>query len=358
MPFQAFQNHDQIIRAWLLVLGVMVYGMILVGGATRLTDSGLSITEWLPISGILPPLNHASWIESFELYKTTSEYKLQNFNMSLEEFKYIYWWEWVHRLFGRLIGLVAILGLSFFWLRGWLVAQQKIHFSILIGIGGLQGIIGWWMVASGVGDTARVDVAPYRLAIHFTLALLIIAYIVILWNGSKEKSKETFSSKYRIFSVAILTLIFVQMASGALVAGLDAGRTYTDWPLINGELVPSNYIEPKLGIRSIFEGILAAQFNHRIIAYVLLTLSIFAAFRTRGETEGKLFVILATMIVIQSLWGILTLMNAAPLGLALVHQGLGVLILVYATYLTALSLGVGKTCHSSVSNGPASTNTT
>lgn len=342
MRFQALQSHDQIIRAWLLGLGVMVYGMILVGGATRLTDSGLSITEWLPIYGTLPPLSHKSWLDTFELYKTTSEYKLQNFNMSLEEFKYIYWWEWVHRLFGRLIGLVAILGLGFFWLRNWLSTPQKIHYSILIGLGGLQGFIGWWMVASGVGDTTRIDVAPYRLAIHFTLALLIIAYIVILWNASKERTKETYSSNSSIFSISILMLIFVQMASGALVAGLDAGRTYTDWPMINGELIPSNYIEPNLGIRSIFEGILAAQFNHRIIAYILLALSITAAIKTRNETGGRHFSILAAMIVIQSLWGILTLMNAAPIGLALIHQGFGVLILVFATYLTGLTLGVGR----------------
>ena len=318
-----------------------MYAMILIGGATRLTDSGLSITEWLPISGVLPPLSKESWLEAFGLYKTTSEYKLQNYNMSLEEFKYIYWWEWAHRVFGRLIGLVAVGGWIFFWVRRWLARSQKIHYSILIGLGGLQGFIGWWMVASGVGESTRIDVAPYRLAIHFTLALFIIAYITVLWNALKTHTPNPYPRNFRVFSTILLALIFVQMASGALVAGLDAGRTYTDWPMINGELVPNNYIDPNLGFRSLFEGIITTQFNHRIIAYILLFVAIAVAVAVRKEVGGKLFAILAAMIGAQSLWGILTLMNAAPIGLALVHQGFGVLILVYASYLVAISFGVG-----------------
>lgn len=318
-----------------------MYAMILIGGATRLTDSGLSITEWLPISGILPPLSQESWLDAFGLYKTTSEYKLQNYNMSLEEFKYIYWWEWAHRLFGRLIGLVAICGWVFFWVRKWLTRSQKIHYSILIGLGGLQGFIGWWMVASGVGESTRIDVAPYRLAIHFTLALLIIAYITVLWNALKARTSNAYPPNFRVFSTILLALIFVQMASGALVAGLDAGRTYTDWPTINGELVPNNYIDQNLGFRSLFEGIITTQFNHRIIAYILLFVAIGIAVAVRKEVGGKLFTVLATIIGAQSIWGVLTLINAAPIGLALIHQGFGVLILVYASYLVAISFGVG-----------------
>ena len=336
------QSRDKIIGTWLLLLGVMVYAMILIGGATRLTDSGLSITEWLPVSGVLPPLSTESWIAAFDLYKTTTEYKYQNFGMSLEEFKYIYWWEWVHRLFGRLIGIVAIVGLAFFWFRGWLAKEQKFHYSALVALGGLQGFIGWWMVASGIGETNRIDVAPYRLAVHFTLALVIIAYITVLWNSILISKTETFSPKAKISSTILLGLIFLQMASGALVAGLDAGRTYTDWPLINGELVPANYLEPSLGFRSVFEGIITAQFNHRIIAYVLLIVSLTVALTSRNQPLSGKFISLASMIFVQSLWGILTLVNAAPMGLALVHQGFGVWILVYATYLTAQSYGVGK----------------
>lgn len=330
---------NRLINGWLILLGVLVYAMILIGGATRLTDSGLSITEWEPFAGALPPLSAEAWLKAFELYQTTSEFKFQNFEMSLEEFKYIYWWEWAHRFFGRIIGLVAVFGLIWFWMKGWLSKNQKIHYSLLIALGGLQGFIGWWMVASGVGESTRIDVAPYRLAVHFTLALVIISYITFLLTHLNLRTLEHTSNKDFVWAVILLILVFVQMASGALVAGLDAGRTYTDWPLINGELIPRNYIEPSLGIRSLFEGVLTAQFNHRIIAYFLLITSVIAAIILRMNASGRNFAILATMILLQSSWGILTLVHAAPLGLALIHQGFGVLILVYASNLTAICFG-------------------
>jgi len=169
------------IRGWLLIIGLMVYAMILIGGATRLTDSGLSITEWAPIKGALPPLSEAAWAELFEKYKTTAEYRFQNAGMGLGEFQYIFWWEWAHRFFGRIIGLVAVGGVALFGILGWLNSGLWRRLGILIVLGGLQGAIGWWMVASGIGETTRVDVAPYRLMIHFCLALLIIALTAWTW---------------------------------------------------------------------------------------------------------------------------------------------------------------------------------
>ena len=169
------------LRSWLLLLGLMVYAMILIGGATRLTDSGLSNTEWAPITGTLPPLSDAAWQAEFDKYRQTTEYQDINRVMSMADFQFIYWWEWGHRLFGRLIGLVAVGGLAAFAMLRWLRPTFTWRLVGLVALGGLQGAIGWWMVASGIGDTARVDVAPYRLMTHFTLALIIIGIIAWFW---------------------------------------------------------------------------------------------------------------------------------------------------------------------------------
>ena len=251
------------IRRWLILIGLMVYAMILIGGATRLTDSGLSITEWEPIRGALPPFGEAAWLAEFEKYKATAEFQQQNYNMTMSEFQYIYWWEWGHRLFGRLIGLVAIGGMIWFAARRWLSRKWVVRLGLLILLGGLQGFIGWWMVASGIGETDRLDVAPYRLMTHFGLALLIIAITAWFWFDLGEQDRVETSPRLQALALILLGLTSLQMLSGALVAGLDAGRTYTDWPLMAGELVPGHYLEGELGVRSLFEGSAATQFNHR-----------------------------------------------------------------------------------------------
>lgn len=319
------------IRRWLIVIGLMVYAMILIGGATRLTDSGLSITEWEPLKGALPPLCEAAWQAEFEKYKQTTEFQQVNFNMDMAEFQYIYWWEWGHRLFGRLIGLVAIGGFIWFAAKRWLNRKWTARLLGLIALGGLQGAIGWWMVASGIGETSRVDVAPYRLMTHFGLALLIIAMTAWFWFDLGKRPKAL-PAGHRL-AWALLVLISVQMLTGALVAGLDAGRTYTDWPLMNGELFPSHYITGELGLRSLFEGRPATQFNHRILAYIIWGLALWAAWRHREKN----YILLATLVTAQALWGILTLINAAPLALALMHQGLGVIVMLAAVRLVWLT---------------------
>ncbi len=338
-------NHDAIspiaarwVRRWLIVIGVMVYAIILIGGATRLTDSGLSITEWDPIKGALPPFGEAGWLAEFEKYQATAEFQQQNYNMTLSEFQYIYWWEWGHRLFARLIGLVAIGGFAVFALRRWLTRKWTARLLVLIGLGGLQGLIGWWMVASGMGETTRIDVAPYRLMIHFGLALFIIAVTAWFWLDLGRRDTVSAGPAGRWFALVLLALIAVQMLGGALVAGLDAGRSYTDWPLMAGELVPSAYIAPELGWRSLFEGRAATQFNHRVLAYILWGLALVAAVHQARGPLARSYFVLAALVSAQALWGIVTLVNAVPMALALVHQGLGVIVLLAGVRLVWLSL--------------------
>ena len=320
-------------QRWLILIGLMVYAMILIGGATRLTDSGLSITEWAPIKGSLPPLSEVAWLSEFEKYKTTAEFQQQNYNMTMAEFQFIYWWEWGHRLFGRLIGLVAIGGFLWFAAMRWMSKKWAMRLGILIALGGLQGFIGWWMVASGIGETDRLDVAPYRLMTHFGLALLIIAITTWFWLDLSERARVPMTPPLRLIALVLLGLTSVQMLTGALVAGLDAGRSYTDWPLMAGEMVPAHYFDESLGARSLFEGRAATQFNHRLGAYLLWGLALYAAFQARGSAVFRGFAIIAALVTAQAVWGIITLVNAAPLPVALVHQGLGVIVLLSAIWL-------------------------
>jgi cytochrome c oxidase assembly protein subunit 15 len=322
------------IRGWLLLLGVLVYLTVLVGGATRLTDSGLSITEWAPLSGALPPLSQSDWDAAFALYRETAEYRLQNKGMSLSEFQFIYWWEWGHRQLGRVIGLVALIGLGVFALRGWLRNGLGWRITGLVALGGLQGAIGWWMVASGVGDTDRIDVAPYRLMTHFSLALLILCVIFWFWKDLGSARSHRGGTRAQILGAwALLALTGVQMAAGALVAGLDAGRSYTDWPLMHGEFFPSDYWVDTYGARNPFENRANVQFNHRALAYVLWAVALVLAWTMRRSAHARGFALVAALVTAQALWGILTLVSAAPLGLALVHQGLGVIVLLSTVHL-------------------------
>ncbi|MAP95076.1 MAG: heme A synthase [Ponticaulis sp.] len=320
------------VRRWLVLLGLLVYAIILVGGATRLTDSGLSITEWKPISGALPPLDDRHWAELFALYQQTAEYQLQNAGMLLHEFKFIYWWEWGHRLLGRLVGLVAILGFVVFWIRGWLSSGWKLKFGLLIALGGLQGAIGWWMVSSGIGETTRIDVAPYRLMTHFCLALLILCLICWFWLDYDPLKTKVRKARLSPLLVVFSAVIFLQMASGALVAGLDAGRTYTDWPMMAGKFIPNAYWNDGLGIRNLFENVATAQFNHRVLAYLIAVLLVAVLWMKRSRLSENGLMIVSGLVAAQIAWGVYTLLSAAPLELALVHQGIGVLVLLTSVW--------------------------
>ena len=321
------------IAAWLWLLAGLVVVMVLVGGATRLTDSGLSITEWAPVMGSIPPLSQADWDAAFAAYKTTTEFQEQNHWMTLAEFKPIYWWEWGHRFLGRFIGLVWFAGFMWFLVRGRIPSGWTGRFLLLGALGGLQGAIGWWMVASGL--TGRLDVAPYRLAAHLGLAFAIFGLLIwYAFRVVKDEVETLRARRQRIdglmkWTGALIALVFVQILSGALVAGLDAGRGYVDWPLMEGSFLPPESFDLAPVWLNAFENPALAQFDHRMIAYaiVLATVAFVVATgkvahqRARGWARLSALIVLAQVVV-----GIVTVIHAAPLGLALIHQALALVL--------------------------------
>ena len=331
------ENNRVAIQIWLKILFTFVVVMILVGGLTRLTDSGLSITEWRPITGALPPLSSENWLLEFEKYKQIPEYELQNKGMSLSEFKFIYWWEWGHRQLGRVIGLVWLIGfITFFALRkipnGWTGSL------LFVGIlGGLQGAVGWWMVSSGLTGT-MLDVASYRLATHLGLAFVILGYLswFILLLGRSEKillqSRRNMDPKFVSLSTGLLHLTFLQILVGALVAGIDAGRNYVDWPLMAGGFLPPDPFELSPWWRNFFEDDGLVQFMHRMIGYTLFLFCLFAwrGSRSSGNLTLKFsFNVILAIAFFQMVLGISTVMYAAPWEIAIIHQFGAILLWIF-----------------------------
>jgi cytochrome c oxidase assembly protein subunit 15 len=322
------------VKWWLVSVAALIAIMVLVGGATRLTESGLSIVEWKPVTGALPPLDDAQWAQAFEGYKAIPQYRELNAGMSLSEFKTIFWWEWSHRLLGRVIGAVYLLPFLFFLWRGVLGHELKRRLWLIFGLGALQGAVGWWMVASGLSQ--RVEVSQYRLATHLVLALLIFAAIVWTLRRLIEQPRLAAPSRLKITAMALLALTFVQLYFGALVAGLRAGRVYNTWPDIDGSLIPSAarlwFEEPWW--RNLFDNTLTVQFEHRMTAYALLALAILHAIdavRSRAGTAvvgGAWWLVAA--IVLQATLGILTLLRQVPIDLALTHQAIAIVVLTLA----------------------------
>jgi heme a synthase len=326
--------HNRAVRWWLLSIAALIAIMVLVGGATRLTESGLSIVEWKPVAGTLPPLNQEQWTQAFEAYKTIPQYRELNAGMNLAEFKTIFWWEWSHRLLGRVIGVAYLL--PFLWLlwRGVLSADLRRRLWLIFGLGALQGAVGWWMVASGLSQ--RVEVSQYRLAAHLVLALLIFAGIVWTLRRLADRPPSTATWRLKITSVVLVVLTFVQLYLGALVAGLRAGRVYNTWPDIDGALIPSAarlFFEAPWW-RNLFDNPLTVQFEHRMTAYLLFALAVLHALdavRSRAGTavvNGALW--LAAVITLQATLGILTLLNQVPTSLALAHQAVAIAVLTLA----------------------------
>jgi heme a synthase len=322
------------VRAWLILVAVLIVCMVLVGGATRLTESGLSIVEWKPVTGVLPPLNAAQWTEAFDAYKTIPQYRQLNSGMSLDEFKTIFWWEWSHRLLGRVIGFAYLLPFIWFLWRGILAAELRRRLWLIFGLGALQGAVGWWMVASGLSQ--RVEVSQYRLATHLVLALLIFAGIVWTLRRLDEGAPSAASFRQKITAWVILVLTFIQLYLGALVAGLRAGRIYNTWPDIDGRFLPrlADLFFETPWWRNFFENTLTVQFEHRMVAYALFALAALHAadvgFSRTGkrEIEGSLW--LAGAVALQAMLGILTLLNEVPMGLALSHQAVAIFVLTFA----------------------------
>ncbi|WP_323768419.1 heme A synthase [Marinovum sp.] len=322
------------IRVWLMALFALVMAMIVVGGLTRLTDSGLSITEWKPVTGALPPLSAPEWESAFEKYKAIPEYQLQNKGMTLSEFKVIYWWEWGHRQLGRFVGLVWGLGfLGFLALRkippGW--TGRLLIPGVL---GGLQGAVGWWMVSSGLTGT-MLDVASYRLATHLGLAFVILGvlawYIFLLGCEERELMQCRRNREAKLFrmSTGLMHFAFLQILIGALVAGIDAGRNYTDWPLMAGGFFPPFPFEIEPLWRNFFENDGLVQFLHRMAGYLLAVFGVVVWLRARKSPNGKTrfaFNAVLAMMALQVVLGIVTVLYSAQLHIAITHQ-LGAVVL-------------------------------
>jgi cytochrome c oxidase assembly protein subunit 15 len=319
------------VRWWLFSVAALIAIMVLVGGATRLTESGLSIVEWKPVSGALPPLSQQQWTEAFDAYKTIPQYRELNAGMNLAEFKTIFWWEWSHRLLGRAIGVAYLLPFLWFLWRGALGADIRRRLWLIFGLGALQGAVGWWMVASGLSQ--RVEVSQYRLATHLVLALLIFAGIVWTLRRLAERPPVAASARLKITSLGLLLLTFVQIYLGALVAGLRAGKIYNTWPDIDGALIPSAarlFFEAPWW-RNLFDNTLTVQFEHRMTGYALLALAVLHALdavRSRAATAAVNGAVgLAAAIVLQATLGILTLVYQVPMSLALAHQAVAIAVL-------------------------------
>jgi cytochrome c oxidase assembly protein subunit 15 len=330
-----FSYQRRAIRLWLYAVAALVVAMVLIGGATRLTESGLSITEWQPVMGVVPPLNAAQWQDEFEKYQAIPQYRALNRGMSLDAFKTIYWWEWTHRLIGRTIGAVFLLPLLWFLWRGWIGPPLRTRLWLIFGLGALQGAVGWWMVASGL--VHRVEVSQYRLATHLVLACII--YIAILWTAQRldERSSSPAPGVVRATANGLLVLVLCQIYLGALVAGLRAGYVYNTWPLIDGSFIPSSarlFFDTPLW-RNFFENTLTVQFDHRMLAYAIWIAALIHAFNTvRSVTERTAVVgavALAVAVTLQAALGIATLLMVVPLPLALLHQAMAMIVLTIAT---------------------------
>jgi cytochrome c oxidase assembly protein subunit 15 len=335
MTLRPSDRHDRAIRLWLYAVAALVLAMVLVGGATRLTESGLSITEWKPVMGTLPPLDEAQWRDEFQKYQAIPQYRERNRGMSLDAFKTIYWWEWTHRLLGRSIGIVFLVPFLWFLWRGWVGPGLRGRLWIIFGLGGLQGAVGWWMVASGLAD--RVEVSQYRLATHLLLACVI--YVAILWTAHRPNEQISAFPPLRIRAGALglLFLVLAQIYLGALVAGLRAGYVYNTWPLIDGALVPEAsrlFFDVPLW-RNFFENTLTVQFDHRILAYTIWVVALIHAFDVASATKkGPLVmgaIMLAAAVTLQAALGILTLVMVVPIALALMHQAMAMIVLTVAT---------------------------
>jgi len=329
------------VRIWLYALAALVLAMVVVGGATRLTESGLSITEWNVVQGVIPPMSEETWQEEFAKYQQIPEYQEINRGMSLSEFKTIYWWEWSHRLLGRFIGVAFLVPFL------WLLATRRIEKSLwpqLVGIfilGGLQGVAGWWMVASGL--TERTDVSQYRLAVHLILASLIFAYLIWVAHGLRPQrpAAKYPASPTKRFAELLIVLLILQLYFGALVAGLEAWRAATDWPETAGAWVPSGMFAIEPLWRNFFENMLLVQFQHRMLAYLIAILVVVHAVMIARQMPGSRTAFsgyrLVAIVALQVVIGVVTLLTAAPaditgevqvrIDVALAHQAIAFILL-------------------------------
>lgn len=326
------------VALWLLFIVFMVFMMVIVGGATRLTESGLSMVTWKPISGMIPPLSEADWLAEFSYYKHSPQYKIENLGMTLEAFKGIFWWEWGHRLLGRLIGFVFLLPMLWFWVKNQIPTGYKPRLVLLFILGGAQGLLGWYMVKSGLVDEPAVS--HYRLTAHLSLALIILAYALwVALNLLKPAVSKT-SKALKILTHITMTMLVLQILMGGLVAGLKAGFIFNTWPLMGDTFVPEHLLGYDPWYRSFLDSAVTTQFDHRIGAYILVILGAMLVWKARSsevsaQVKTAVWIAAATLLA-QTALGILTLINEVPVGLGTAHQGGGVATLASLVYLMHL----------------------
>jgi cytochrome c oxidase assembly protein subunit 15 len=336
-------RYDKQVTRWLILCAVVIFAMILLGGATRLTNSGLSIVEWKPLVGAIPPLTAQDWQETFDKYKQFPEYQKINRGMSMDAFKTIFMYEYLHRLLGRFIGVLFAVPLIYFAVRGRLRPGLAPGLVMLFIMGGLQGLLGWYMVKSGLVDMPRVS--QYRLAAHMGLATAIFAYMVWLifeLMFGREKQPDTGQRKRARWTLGLAALVYLMILSGALVAGTDAGFAYSTWPLMGDSFIPQGLYATSPAWMATFEDITTIQFNHRMFAYflfVVLNVAAFLAYRSTTHKRGKLAALLvAVALLVQVILGISTLLLHVPVALGTAHQGMAVLLLTATLFLSHVQL--------------------
>jgi cytochrome c oxidase assembly protein subunit 15 len=320
------------VALWLFATAALVFAMVVVGGATRLTGSGLSITEWKPVSGALPPLSEAAWLRHFHAYQAIPQYRLVNRGMSLGDFKVIFWWEWSHRLLGRLVGVVFAVPFVVFLAMRRMPRRLLWRCVVLFALGGLQGLVGWWMVQSGL--ETRISVAPERLATHLGLALIL--FCALIWTGLEAWSGQGRPGGQRrdgwpLGAAIALAVVFLQCLLGALVAGNQAGLVDNDWPLMGGRVVPADYAHGGLWT-TLAHSAPAVQFNHRLLAYAILAFVLTLAARALRSSRASppiraAAVALGLLVVAQAGLGVATLVTGVPIGMAIAHQAGAALVL-------------------------------
>ena len=330
--FKSSEYYNFAVYIWLLSITAMVLGIIIIGGLTRLTDSGLSMTDWRPLLGIIPPLNSDSWQKVFDMYKLTPEFKIVNKNMNIEEFKFIFWWEWFHRVFARSIGIVFIIPLIYFTIRKKLSYSLYRRLAIVFIFGLFQAFVGWWMVKSGLSENPYVS--PYRLTFHLLNALIIFSMLLWIAMDYRYSIKINFISKpfttdFYIFISIIL--IFITIASGGFMAGTNSGQSFNTFPLMNGKIIPDDYHIEDYGIYNIFENTVAINFNHRWLSIFVFFYIIFVCFKfikfNNDNISNKLVYLILFFLTLQVLLGVVTLLTNVYLPLASMHQTNSILLL-------------------------------
>ena len=340
------QNYKNSIMLWLITLTIMVFLIIIIGGLTRLTDSGLSMVDWQPILGTIPPLNNNQWMDVFNDYKLTPEFLYVNKNMTLDEFKYIFWWEWFHRFFARLIGLVFIIPFIYFLIKKNLNSFFYKRFSIIFSLGLFQAVVGWWMVKSGLSDDPFVS--PYRLTFHLTNAVII--YALLLWTSVeyyhlKSANFISIRSKNILILISII-LVFVTILSGGFMAGSHAGQSFNTYPLMNGKIIPDDIYLKDLGFLNIFENTVTINFNHRWIATItfIYTFSFFSylTYKKVINLSNKIIISVLLILTLQFLLGIMALLSNVSIYYGSLHQtnSIALLSILLVAYFKSKITGV------------------